>query len=131
VFRIGTQLKFCITLRHIAVYQFSRRLMPLCNKNRNCRIIVAVKNVIPTSNVLKAARMKTIVFWDVAPCCLAEVYRRFRCSKDLRNVCKLPPYYTAQYPRRRSPLHSSPSCLACPSTSYCSLTSSTADLSVH
>jgi hypothetical protein len=28
--------------------------------------------------VLTAARMKMTVFWDVAPCSLIEVYRRFR-----------------------------------------------------
>jgi hypothetical protein len=27
-----------------------------------------------------AASMKMTVFWDVAPCCLVEVYRRFRCA---------------------------------------------------
>jgi hypothetical protein len=29
-------------------------------------------------HVLKAASMKMTVFWDVAPCSLVEVYRRFR-----------------------------------------------------
>jgi hypothetical protein len=64
--------------------------------------------------VLTAASMKIIVFWDVAPCSLIEVYQRFRgtyCihhhspddggSKHLRNVGKFLPDYTAQHPRRQ------------------------------
>jgi hypothetical protein len=31
-------------------------------------------------NVLMVASMKMAVFWVVAPCCLVEVYRRFRSS---------------------------------------------------
>jgi hypothetical protein len=53
------------------------------------------------------------VFWVVAPCSLVEVYRRFRgpcClrhrsddegSKDLCNIYKLVPDYTALQPRRQ------------------------------
>jgi hypothetical protein len=59
-----------------------------------------------------AASMKMTVFWDVAPCSLVEVYRRFRGtfflhhqsdqpddggSKYLWNVGKLLADYTAQY----------------------------------
>jgi hypothetical protein len=56
---------------------------------------------------------KTTVFWDVAPCSLIEVYRRFRgayCllmhrpddggSMHLWNVLQLLRDYTAQYPKR-------------------------------
>jgi hypothetical protein len=66
--------------------------------------------------VLTAARVKITVFWDVAPCSLAEVYQRFgdACclyhqgahrpddggSKHLWNVGKLLPDYTSQVPRR-------------------------------
>jgi hypothetical protein len=57
------------------------------------------------------------VFWVVAPCSLVEVYQRFGGpasiiramsrpddggSKDLRNVGKLLPDYTAQQPRRQT-----------------------------
>jgi hypothetical protein len=68
--------------------------------------------------VLTAANMKMTVFWDVAPCCLLEVYRRLRgvcClhhqgdhfpddrgSKHLWNVDKRLPDYTEQHPRRQS-----------------------------
>jgi hypothetical protein len=64
--------------------------------------------------VLTAAGMKVIAFWDVAPCSLVEVYQRFRgaCwlyrqgydwgSKHLWNVGKLLPDYTAQHPRWQS-----------------------------
>jgi hypothetical protein len=57
--------------------------------------------------------MKMAVFWVVAPCSLAQVYRRFigACclhhrpdvggSKNVRNVGELPPDYTAQQPRRQ------------------------------
>jgi hypothetical protein len=30
------------------------------------------------NQVLTAASMKITIFWDVAPCSLVEVYRRFR-----------------------------------------------------
>jgi hypothetical protein len=56
--------------------------------------------------VLTAASMKMAVFWDVAPCSLVEVYRRFRGACCLHhqgdewNVCKILPDYTAQHPRR-------------------------------
>jgi hypothetical protein len=56
--------------------------------------------------------MKMAVFWVVAPCNLVEVYQRFRSllppssrrpddegSKDLLNVGKLLPDYTAPQPR--------------------------------
>jgi hypothetical protein len=43
-----------------------------------------------------------LVFWDVAPCSLVEVYRRFRDSKHLWDAGKLLPDYTAQHPRRQS-----------------------------
>lgn len=33
-----------------------------------------------TFQVLTAARMNMIVFWDIAPCSMAVVYRRFRVS---------------------------------------------------
>jgi hypothetical protein len=48
------------------------------------------------------------VFWDVAPCSLVEVYRRFRGSKHLWNVDKHLRDYTAQHPRRQSPWYSPP-----------------------
>jgi hypothetical protein len=35
--------------------------------------------------VLMAASMKMTVFWDVAPCTLVEVYRRFRSAYCLHN----------------------------------------------
>jgi hypothetical protein len=49
------------------------------------------------------------VFWDIAPCSLAEVYRRFRGSKHLLNVGELLPDYTAQQPGRQLSSHSPPS----------------------
>jgi hypothetical protein len=67
--------------------------------------------------------VKIAVFWDVAPYSLVEIYRRFRgvyClfhqgdddddggSKHLWNVGEFLPDYTAQHPRRQSPLYSSP-----------------------
>jgi hypothetical protein len=58
--------------------------------------------------VLTAASMKMAIFWDVAPCSLVEVYRRFSGAcclhhqgKHLWNVGKLLPDYTAQHPRRQ------------------------------
>jgi hypothetical protein len=50
--------------------------------------------------VLTAASVKMTVFWDVAPCSLGEVYRRFRGA-----YCLLLPDYTAQHPRRQSPFY--------------------------
>jgi hypothetical protein len=68
--------------------------------------------------------LKMTVFWDVAPCRLVEVYRRFRGAycfhhrgnhrpddggcKNLRNVGKFIPDNTAQQPRRQSSLFSPP-----------------------
>jgi hypothetical protein len=50
--------------------------------------------------VLTAASVKMVVFWDVALCSLVEVYRRFRGACCLPG--KLLPDYTAQQPRRQS-----------------------------
>jgi hypothetical protein len=63
--------------------------------------------------------LKMAVFWVVAPCSLVEVYQRFRgpcClrhqrdggNKDLWNVGKLLPDYTALQPRRKPSSYSSP-----------------------
>jgi hypothetical protein len=64
--------------------------------------------------------IKMIIFSDVAPCKLAEVYRRFRgayClqnrpdgrgSKHLWNIGKLIQDYATQHPRRRSSSNSLP-----------------------
>jgi hypothetical protein len=62
--------------------------------------------------VLTVVNVKIVDFWIVAPCCLVEVYRRFRgacclrhlgddrpASKHLWNVGKILPEYTAQQPR--------------------------------
>jgi hypothetical protein len=70
---------------------------------------------------VKYSRIWKAVFWVVAPCSLVEVYQRFRgpcClqphrpddggSKDLWNVGKLLPDYTALQPRRQ-PSSNSPS----------------------
>jgi hypothetical protein len=58
--------------------------------------------------------MKMTVFWDVAPCSLADADRCFKgdyClqhrpdeggSKRLRNVGQFLPDYTVQHPRRQS-----------------------------
>jgi hypothetical protein len=37
-----------------------------------------ISNSIVRFQVLTVASMKMVVFWDVAPCSLAEIYRRFR-----------------------------------------------------
>jgi hypothetical protein len=57
--------------------------------------------------VLTAASMTITVTWDVGPCSLAEVYRRFRGAcclhhQDDDSVGNLLPDYTAQHPRRQS-----------------------------
>jgi hypothetical protein len=36
------------------------------------------KKLLVRLQVLTASIMKMTVFWDVAPCCLVKVYRRFR-----------------------------------------------------
>jgi hypothetical protein len=41
--------------------------------------------------VLKGTRMKMTVFWDVAPCSLVEVYRRFRGAYCLHHQSDRPP----------------------------------------
>jgi hypothetical protein len=57
--------------------------------------------------VFMLASMKITVFWDVAPCSLVEVYRRFggayclQLQGDVKAVGKLLPEYTAQHPRRQ------------------------------
>jgi hypothetical protein len=51
--------------------------------------------------VVTAANMKITVFWVVAPCCLVEVFRRFRSRKHLCNVGKFLPGWTAQQPGRQ------------------------------
>jgi hypothetical protein len=50
--------------------------------------------------------VKMTVFYDVAPCSLVEVYRRF--SKHPWNVGKLLPDYTVQHPRRQPSSYSPP-----------------------
>jgi hypothetical protein len=50
--------------------------------------------------ILTAASMKMTVFWDVAPCNLKEVYRRFRSACFLPRKGTLLPDYMAQYPTK-------------------------------
>jgi hypothetical protein len=78
------------------------------------------------SNVVREVGRNMVVFWVVAPCSLVEVHQRFRgscClhhqgdkgdrpddggSRDLWNVGKLVPDYTALQPRRPPSSYSPP-----------------------
>jgi hypothetical protein len=55
-----------------------------------------------------AASIKMAVFWDVAPCSLVDIDRRFRAH--LWNVGQFLQDYTAQHPRRQSSLWNASSC---------------------
>jgi hypothetical protein len=73
------------------------RYLPLSFSDRNFVCIVRFQ-------VLMAASMNVIIFWDVAPYSLVEIYRRFRCTYCLWNVGQFLSDYTAQKSRRQSSL---------------------------
>jgi hypothetical protein len=56
------------------------------------------------SEVLTAASMKMTIFWDLAPCCLVEVYRCFIgiAASTIKVTSKLLPDNTALHPRRQT-----------------------------
>jgi hypothetical protein len=118
-------------LTSVSVTLFNWPFQLLCSKALLRKLIVAqlvkkfptfyeIQRFI-TALIKQYLSTKMAVFWVVAPCSLVQVYRRFRgacCrlthspedggSKNLWNVGKLLPDYTAQHPRRQSFLISFP-----------------------
>jgi hypothetical protein len=120
----------CVIL-HRDIKWFSIIIWVLCCRQKWWRTIVNFNrnkslemmwnsSIFVRFEVLTAVSTKMAVFWVVAPCSLVEVYLRFRgpcClhhygyyrpddggSKDLWNIGKLLPDYTALQPRRQSSL---------------------------
>jgi hypothetical protein len=69
----------CRWLRHIWE-EYVASIFTITTQKTTIDIFTTVRtlHLLVRFKVLAAASMKMTVFWDVAPCCLVEVYRRFR-----------------------------------------------------
>jgi hypothetical protein len=117
---VGGYLFYPIFLRFIFTFSCVRLGITRISNWKFVRIFSSPVWVLHVQPILSSLRLKMAVFWVVAPCSLVEAEQRFKgtcClhhqgydggSKDLWNVGKLLPDYTALQPRRQPSSYSPP-----------------------